>query len=60
LLTGSALFIVVNEGIANWQALWLAALLLVLSLTALRTQAAAWVPSAFRTQAALRARPSPD
>ncbi len=60
LLTGSALFIVVNEGIANWQALWLAALLLVLSLTALRTQAAAWLTSAFRTQSVLRARPSPD
>ncbi|MGZ5850056.1 MAG: glycoside hydrolase family 17 protein [Methyloceanibacter sp.] len=31
LLTGSALFITVNEGIANWQALWFASLLLVLS-----------------------------
>jgi exo-beta-1,3-glucanase (GH17 family) len=60
LLTASALFIVVDEGIANWQALWLAALLLLLSFTALRTQAAAWVPSAFRTQAVLRARPAPD
>jgi glucan 1,3-beta-glucosidase len=37
LLTGSALFIVVNEGIANWQALWFAGLLLALSITALRT-----------------------
>lgn len=36
LLTGSALFIIVNEGIANWQALWFAGLLLALSLTALR------------------------
>jgi exo-beta-1,3-glucanase (GH17 family) len=33
LLTGSALFIAVNEGIANWQALWFASLLLVLSFT---------------------------
>jgi hypothetical protein len=37
LLIGSALFIVVNEGIANWQALWFASLLLALSVTALRT-----------------------
>jgi exo-beta-1,3-glucanase (GH17 family) len=37
LLTGSALFIVVNEGMANWQALWFAGLLLALSVTALRT-----------------------
>jgi exo-beta-1,3-glucanase (GH17 family) len=35
-LTGSALFIIANEGIANWQALWFASLLVVLSLTALR------------------------
>ncbi|MGZ8399683.1 MAG: glycoside hydrolase family 17 protein [Methyloceanibacter sp.] len=35
-LTGSALFVVVNEGIANWQALILAALLLLLALTSLR------------------------
>jgi exo-beta-1,3-glucanase (GH17 family) len=40
LLTASALFIVVNEGIANWQALWFAGLLLALSLTALRAAAA--------------------
>ena len=60
LLTGSALFVVVNEGVANWQALWFAALLLLLSLTALRTQAAAWAPSVFRTRAVLRARPAPD
>ena len=33
LLAGSALFITVNEGIANWQALWFASLLLVLSFT---------------------------
>jgi hypothetical protein len=37
LLTGSALFVVCNEGLANWQALWFAGLLLALSLTALRT-----------------------
>jgi glucan 1,3-beta-glucosidase len=36
LLTASALFIIVNEGIANWQALWFAGLLVALSLTALR------------------------
>jgi glucan 1,3-beta-glucosidase len=60
LLTGSALFVVVNEGVANWQALWFAALLLLLSLTALRTQAVAWAPSVFRTRAVLRARPAPD
>jgi hypothetical protein len=60
LLTGSALFVIINEGVANWQALWFAALLLVLSLTALRTQAVAWAPSAFRTRAVLRARPAPD
>jgi exo-beta-1,3-glucanase (GH17 family) len=39
-LTGSALFIIANEGIANWQALWFASLLVVLSLTALRARAA--------------------
>ena len=35
-LAGSALFVVFNEGIANWQALWFAGLLLVLALTAYR------------------------
>jgi exo-beta-1,3-glucanase (GH17 family) len=35
-LTASALFVVVNEGIANWQALWFAGLLVALSVTALR------------------------
>lgn len=40
MLTGSALFVVVNEGIANWQALFLASLLLLLALTALRAKAA--------------------
>jgi hypothetical protein len=35
LLTGSAAFIIANEGIANWQALWLGGLLLALALTAL-------------------------
>ena len=38
-LAGAALFVIVNEGLANWQALWFAALLLVLSLTLLRTRA---------------------
>jgi glucan 1,3-beta-glucosidase len=37
LLTGSALFVVWNEGLANWQALWFGALLVALALTALRT-----------------------
>ncbi|MGA7372176.1 MAG: beta-1,6-glucan synthase [Methyloceanibacter sp.] len=37
LLTGSALFVIFNEGIANWQALWFGGLLVVLALTALRT-----------------------
>lgn len=37
LLTGSALFVLCNEGFANWQALWFAGLLMALSLTALRT-----------------------
>jgi len=35
LLTGSAVYVVANEGIANWQALWFAGLLLVLAVTAL-------------------------
>lgn len=33
-LVGSAVFVVFNEGIANWQALWFGGLLLVLALTA--------------------------
>lgn len=40
LLTGSAIFVIVNEGIANWQALWFAGLLLALSLPALRPRQA--------------------
>jgi len=36
LLTGSALFVVFNEGIANWQALWFGSLLVALALTVLR------------------------
>ena len=40
MLTGSALFIIANEGIANWQALLLAALLVLLALTALQAKAA--------------------
>jgi exo-beta-1,3-glucanase (GH17 family) len=39
-LTGSAVFIVLNEGIANWQALVFATLLLLLALTAMRAKAA--------------------
>jgi glucan 1,3-beta-glucosidase len=39
-LTGSAVFITLNEGIANWQALAFAGLLLLLALTALRAKAA--------------------
>jgi glucan 1,3-beta-glucosidase len=35
-LTGSALFVVFNQGMANWQALWFGGLLLVLALTAYR------------------------
>jgi hypothetical protein len=40
MLTGSALFIVFNEGFANWQALWFGGLLGVLAFTALRTTTA--------------------
>ena len=40
MLAGSALFVIANEGIANWQALVLAGLLLLLALTALRAKAA--------------------
>jgi glucan 1,3-beta-glucosidase len=40
LLTGSAVFVTLNEGIANWQALSFAALLLLLALTAVRAKAA--------------------
>ena len=39
-LTGSAVFVTLNEGIANWQALAFAALLLLLALTVLRAKAA--------------------
>ena len=39
-LAGSALFIGLNEGIANWQALLFSALLLILALTCLRAKAA--------------------
>jgi len=39
-LTGSALFVIANEGIANWQALLFGGLLLILSLTVLRARAA--------------------
>jgi hypothetical protein len=39
-LTGSALFIIANEGTANWQALLFAALLVLLALTVLTTRAA--------------------
>jgi glucan 1,3-beta-glucosidase len=40
LLAGSALFVIANEGIANWQALLFGALLLSLALTCLRARAA--------------------
>jgi glucan 1,3-beta-glucosidase len=40
LLTASALFVIANEGIANWQALALAGLLVLLALTALQAKAA--------------------
>jgi glucan 1,3-beta-glucosidase len=36
LLIFSALFVMFNEGIANWQALWFGALLVLLALTAFR------------------------
>jgi glucan 1,3-beta-glucosidase len=39
-LAGSALFVVLNEGLANWQALLFSALLLLLALTVLRAKAA--------------------
>jgi glucan 1,3-beta-glucosidase len=39
-LAGSALFIVANEGPANWQAVWLALLFGALALTVLRARAA--------------------
>jgi exo-beta-1,3-glucanase (GH17 family) len=39
-LTSSAGYIVINEGIANWQACWFAAALAALALTLLRAQAA--------------------
>ena len=39
-LAGSSLFVIANEGIANWQALLFAGLLLLLALTALRAKAA--------------------
>ena len=39
-LTASALFVIANEGIANWQALVLAGLLVLLALTALQAKAA--------------------
>ncbi len=35
LLAGSSLYVVFDEGLLNWQALWLAGLLLVLAVTAL-------------------------
>jgi hypothetical protein len=39
-LAGSALFIIVNEGIANWQAVLFSSLLVVLALTLLQGPAA--------------------
>jgi glucan 1,3-beta-glucosidase len=40
LLTGSALYVIFDEGLLNWQALWFAALLLVLAVTALSARRA--------------------
>jgi len=40
LLTGSALFVMFNEGGANWQALWFGGLLVLLALTTLRASPA--------------------
>jgi glucan 1,3-beta-glucosidase len=37
-LAGSAVYIVLNEGFANWQALWFGALLAVLAVTLYRQQ----------------------
>jgi exo-beta-1,3-glucanase (GH17 family) len=53
LLAGSALFLTVNEGIANWQALWFASLLLVLSFTLRPTE------SVLRARSGRRARVRP-
>jgi hypothetical protein len=39
-LAGSALFVVANEGIANWQAAWFGVLLALLAFTTLRTSPA--------------------
>jgi glucan 1,3-beta-glucosidase len=39
-LSGSAVFVVANEGSANWQAFWFALLLVLLALSALRARAA--------------------
>jgi exo-beta-1,3-glucanase (GH17 family) len=39
-LFGSALFIIANEGLRNWQALWLASTLILFSLACLRARAA--------------------
>jgi glucan 1,3-beta-glucosidase len=39
-LTGSAMFVIANEGIANWQSLLFGALLVLLALTVLRARAA--------------------
>jgi hypothetical protein len=38
-LAGSALFVVINEGLANWQALTFASLLLALAFTCLKAEA---------------------
>ncbi len=43
-LGASALFVVANEGSANWQAVWVALLFVALALTALRAQAAPQLP----------------
>jgi glucan 1,3-beta-glucosidase len=38
-LGGSAVFVMANEGSANWQAVWFALLLVLLALTAIRARA---------------------
>ena len=54
LLTGSALFVMFNEGIANWQALWFGGLLVLLALTALRDRARARLSTSNATASAER------
>jgi glucan 1,3-beta-glucosidase len=60
LLGGSALFIAYNQGLANWQALWFAGLLLVLSLIALRAPVTSAARALLWTPSDLAAQPAPD